>query len=58
MTQLIKGAVLSVDWRRDILGAEKPLGDHCGILESGSGGLGLGPGFRSREEGKDLEEKQ
>lgn len=58
MTQLIKGAVLRVDWRRNFLGAEKPLGDHCGIPESGSGGLRLGAGFRSREERKDLEEKQ
>ena len=58
MTRLIKRVVFSVDWRRDILGAEKPLGDHCRIPESGSAGLGLGAGLRSREEGNDLEEKQ
>lgn len=47
-----------MEWRRDILGTEKPLGDHCRILASGYGGLGLGAGLRSGEEGKDLEEKQ
>lgn len=42
-----------MDWRKEILETEKPLGGHCRIPESGYRGLGRDAGLRSREEGKD-----
>ena len=49
--------MVSVNWRRDVLGTEKPLGDHCSILESGYGGLGLDAGLEQRR-GEGFEEKR